>query len=165
VSEIVLRLINEEELEAAIKLEQSCYTDEAAATLAGFRYRYEQYRPFFWTAWTRDQIVGITNGIRTAQNACGDEMKGAQADFLEGNNFCVLTVAVAEGHRKKGIGALLLRRLIQQCEESGIDTIILMCEKHLIRFYEAEQFELRGVSSSTHGGIVWYEMSRTLHTM
>ncbi|WP_053376190.1 GNAT family N-acetyltransferase [Paenibacillus sp. FJAT-27812] len=164
-SEIVLRLINEDELAAAIKLEQSCYTEEAAATLAGFRYRYEHYRPYFWSAWIGDQIVGIANGIRTAQYACGDEMKGAQDDLLEGSNFCVLTVAVDEGHRKKGIGTLLLRRLIQQCEESGVDTIILMCEQHLISFYEAERFELRGVSSSTHGGIVWYEMSRALHIM
>jgi GNAT superfamily N-acetyltransferase len=165
VSKIELRLIAVEELEDAISLEQSCYTPEAAATLAGFQYRYEHYRPYFWSAWHGDNLVGITNGIRTVQNACGDEMKGVQADSLAGSNFCVLTVAVDNDYRRQGIGALLLRRLVKQCEESGIDTIILMCEQHLIPFYEAEQFALRGVSSSTHGGIVWYEMSRALHTM
>ncbi|HTG70241.1 MAG TPA: GNAT family N-acetyltransferase [Candidatus Udaeobacter sp.] len=162
---IELRIIEEDELDAAIKLEQSCYTPEAAATLKSFQYRYEHYRPYFWSAWLGNKLVGITNGIRTSQSACGDEMKGAQADLHNGNNFCVLTVAVDEEHRLQGIGALLLRKLIGQCESSGIETIILMCEEHLIPFYEAEQFEHRGVSSSTHGGIIWHEMSRTLHTM
>lgn len=162
---VELRVIAEDELDAAINLEQSCYTPEAAATLKGFQYRYEHYRSFFWSAWLGDKLVGITNGIRTSQSACGDEMKGAKADFITGSNFCVLTVAVDEKYRHQGIGALLLRRLIEQCESSGIETIILMCEQHLIPFYKAELFEHRGVSASTHGGIIWHEMSRALHTM
>lgn len=162
---IELRLIAEDELDSAIKLEQRCYTPEAAATPHGFQFRYEHYRPFFWSAWLGTELIGITNGIRTSQSACGDEMKGGQADSLNGNNFCVLTVAVDSAHRGQGIGALLLKKLIQQCGASGIQRIILMCEQHLISFYEAEQFELRGISASVHGGIVWYEMSRTLHTM
>ncbi|MDQ8733708.1 GNAT family N-acetyltransferase [Paenibacillus sp. LHD-38] len=164
-SEIELRIIAEDELEAAIALEQRCYSPEAAATWAGFQYRYANYRPFFLSAWIGRQLVGITNGIRTSQSACGDEMKGNQTSILNGMNFCVLTVAVDEEHRRNGIGALLLRKLIAQCEASDIENVILMCEEHLIPFYEAEQFELRGISASKHGGITWYEMSRSLHTI
>ncbi|WP_138751183.1 GNAT family N-acetyltransferase [Paenibacillus sinopodophylli] len=164
-SAVKIRLIELEELDEAIALEQRCYTPEAAATLEGFHTRYNHYRSFFWSAWIGEQLVGITNGVRTNQTACGDEMKGSHADQLEGSHFCILTVAVDGNHRRQGIGVMLLRKLVEQCQTSGIDSIILMCEKHLIPFYEAEHFELRGLSSSTHGGIIWYEMSRDLHRM
>lgn len=164
-SGIELRLITESELEAAIRLEQRCYPPEAAATLSGFYFRYRNYRPYFWSAWLGSELIGITNGIRTSQKACGDEMKGDHSDDKDGSNFCVLTVAVDPKHRRQGVGALLLRKLIMTCEANGIEKMILMCERHLIPFYEAEQFKQLGVSSSTHGGIVWYEMSRALHTM
>ncbi|MEV5028177.1 GNAT family N-acetyltransferase [Paenibacillus sp. LPE1-1-1.1] len=164
-NEIELRTISEHELEDAIALELRCYPPEAAATLAGFQFRYAHYRPFFWSAWGDNQLVGIINGIRTSQSECGDEMKGNQTDFFNGVNFCILTVAVDGQHRGKGIGSLLLRKLVQQCKASGIENVILMCEEHLIPFYEAEQFVLRGISASKHGGITWYEMSRSLHTM
>lgn len=164
-SRIELRLIAEDELDAAIKLEQSCYTPETAATINGFKFRHKQYNSFFWSAWIGSSLVGITNGVRTPQINCGDEMKGELSDAVNGRNFCVLTVAVSPNHRRLGIGSLLLRKLVEQCEANGINTIILMCEKHLISFYEREEFKLLGVSSSTHGGIVWYEMSRSLHIM
>ncbi|MBD2869777.1 GNAT family N-acetyltransferase [Paenibacillus arenilitoris] len=160
-----LRPIAEDELDAAIALERRCYAPEAAATPEGFRHRFLRFGDFFWSAWSGGELVGIANGIRTSQSSCGDEMKGEQADDARGVNFCVLTVAVNPEYRRRGIGTLLLRRLVRQCEASGIRGMILMCEKHLIPFYEAERFERHGVSSSTHGGIEWHEMSRRLHTM
>nr|WP_279588866.1 GNAT family N-acetyltransferase [Paenibacillus castaneae] len=152
-------------MEAAIVLEQSCYTPDAAATLKGFQFRYEHYRPYFWSAWIDTELIGITNGIRTSQTSCGDEMKGAGSDFWLGSHFCILTVAVHPEYRGQGIGRLLLKKLIQQCVDDGLESIILMCEEHLIPFYEAEQFELLGLSASNHGGIIWYEMRRQLHTL
>jgi len=165
VNEYTLRIIAENELDDAIKLEQKCYSPEAAASIAGFQFRYKHYRSFFWSVWHGEKLIGITNGIRTSQTSCGDEMKGNQADDFKGNNFCILTIAVDELYRGQGIGALLLRKLIEQSKAAGIQSIILMCEEHLIPFYESEQFERRGVSASTHGGIVWHEMRRVLHTM
>lgn len=164
-NEIILRPIAEQELKAAIALELCCYTPEAAASLSGFQFRYKHYRSFFWSAWRGTELLGITNGIRTSQSSCGDEMKGNGADFLLGHNFCVLTVAVNPNYRRQGIGSLLMRKLVEQCQKDGIQSIILMCEEHLIPFYEAEQFQLRGVSASQHGGIKWYEMSRSLHIL
>jgi GNAT superfamily N-acetyltransferase len=162
---ISYRPVVDSDLEQAIALEQRCYTPEAAASEAAFRFRSRHYRNFFWTAWNGKRLVGITNGIRTHQTSCGDEMKGAQADDAAGRNFCVLTIAVAEEERTKGIGRQLLRKLLEQCAAEGIHTVILMCEQHLIGFYESEGFTHHGLSASEHGGIAWHEMSRRLHTM
>jgi GNAT superfamily N-acetyltransferase len=165
VSNIELRLIKEDELEEALHLEQRCYVPEAAATREGFRYRFDHYPRYFWSAWSGDKLLGITNGIRTSAWSCDDEMKGDQQDDEQGNNFCILTVAVADEARRQGIGAMLLNKLVKECDAAGHDAIILMCEPHLIRFYEQAGFTYIGVSSSSHGGIEWHEMRRTLHIM
>ncbi|MNZ74227.1 Acetyltransferase (GNAT) family protein [compost metagenome] len=162
---IIIRKLEAKELEAAIALEQQCYSPEAAATLAAFSYRLEQYGAFFLSAWEGEELIGITNGIRTDQEACADEMKGEHSDSPNGQTFCVLTIAVRPEQRRRGVGSLLLRRLIEQCEASDIHRILLMCERHLIPFYETEQFVHHGLAGSRHGGIEWHEMSRLLHTM
>ncbi|MGO4538986.1 GNAT family N-acetyltransferase [Paenibacillus sp. 2TAB19] len=164
-TEIQLRVIAEEEMAAAITLERSCYTPEAAATFEGFQHRNRVYPAYFWSAWADGKLVGIANGVRTSQEECGDEMKGAHGDDPAGHSFCVLTVAVDTNYRRQGIGGMLLRKLIGQCRSDELRSIVLMCEEHLIGFYEQEGFALHGRSASNHGGIVWYEMSLDLHTM
>lgn len=162
---IELRTIAPEELDEAIALEQSCYSPEAAATLVGFQHRIRLYPEFFWSAWADGRLVGIANGVRTYDEECGDDLKGAHGDDPTGHSFCVLTVAVDMNYRRRGIGGMLLRKLIEQCRSAELKSIVLMCEAHLIGFYEQEGFVLHGQSASNHGGIVWYEMSLDLHTM
>ncbi|WP_336786505.1 GNAT family N-acetyltransferase [Paenibacillus sp. MMO-177] len=162
---IELRLIKENELEEALRLEQQCYVPEAAATREGFRYRFEHYPGYFWSAWSGGKLLGITNGIRTSASSCGDEMKGEQQDEKEGNNFCILTVAVASEARRRGIGAMLLERVVSTCDSAGHKAIILMCERHLVPFYERAGFSYVGKAASSHGGIEWHEMRRTAHIM
>ncbi|MDQ0057988.1 GNAT family N-acetyltransferase [Paenibacillus harenae] len=162
---IELRTIAPEELPEAIALELSCYTPEAAATLEGFRHRIRLYPEYFWSAWADGRLVGIVNGVRTSQEECGDELKGEHGDDPEGHSFCVLTVAVDANNRRRGIGGMLLRKLIGQCRSAYLKSVSLMCESHLIGFYEQQGFVLHGQSASKHGGIVWYEMSLDLHTM
>ncbi|WP_201003289.1 GNAT family N-acetyltransferase [Paenibacillus glycanilyticus] len=162
---IELRLITEKELEEALRLERQCYVPEAAATREGFRYRLEHYPGYFWSAWSGGKLLGITNGIRTSAWSCGDEMKGEQQDEEKGDNFCILTVAVAEEARRQGVGAMLLERLVSTCDRAGHHAIILMCERHLIPFYERAGFAYVGEAESSHGGIEWHEMRRTPHIM
>ncbi|WP_338551468.1 GNAT family N-acetyltransferase [Paenibacillus sp. KS-LC4] len=163
---VVLRLIQQHELLQALELELRCYPPEAAATEAGFQYRFQEYPSYFWSAWSEEgELLGIANGIRTEQESCGDEMKGSHQGEYAGDNFCILTIAVAPAFRRRGIAAKLLDKLIQACENEGLKAIILMCEPHLISFYEQAKFTYVGKASSTHGGIEWYEMRRNLHTM
>lgn len=164
-SQIQLRRIEATELEEALHLEQRCYNAEAAATREGFAFRYRRYPEYFWSAWLDDRLLGIANGVRTSSNSCGDEMKGDHEDAEDGINFCILTIAVAEEARRQGIGMLLLKQLINECNDAGVHSILLMCERHLISFYEQAGFDYIGEASSTHGGIQWYEMRLNLHTM
>lgn len=164
-NELKLRLIKEHELDEALRLEQICYSAEAAATQEGFKHRFNRYPDYFWSAWLGEKLVGIANGVRTAAAKCGDDLKGEQEDTEEGANFCILTIAVDPAERHHGIGTQLLKKLIAQCTAKEHPFMLLMCERHLIRFYEQAGFQYRGLASSKHGGIEWYEMRRMMHTM
>ncbi|MBJ6363690.1 GNAT family N-acetyltransferase [Paenibacillus sp. GCM10012307] len=162
---IVYRPIRKHELQQAYQLESASYPAEAAATLEAFHYRQERFPDYFWSAWDEENgaLAGIANGIRTSALDCSDEeMKGAHQDDESGMRFCVLTVAVDASYQRLGIGRELMIRLIQTCRQEGLEAIILMCEQHLIAFYEQLGFAYRGESSSQHGGIKWHELSLDL---
>ncbi|WP_235285988.1 GNAT family N-acetyltransferase [Paenibacillus tarimensis] len=159
-----LRRMTADHLDKAYGLEAASYTEEAAATMEAFRYRLGRYPGCFWGAWIGGRLVGIVNGVRTFQeDTSSDEMKGSHQEQEEGPNFCILTVAVSSDSQRKGIGSLLVRQIVQSAVEDGLASIILMCEEHLIPFYEQLGFEYLGESSSRHGGIAWFDMRMSLH--
>lgn len=164
VSGIKLRPIEQDELKAAHKLELECYTPEAAATREAFTFRQANFPNYFWSAWNIDeQLVGIACAIRTSASSCEeDEVKGAHSAEPVGKHLCVLSVAVSPSARSNGIGKALMEALIHQAEQDGLSSIILMCEEHLIAFYQRLGFRYLGPSKSAHGGIAWHEMSRII---
>ncbi|REE80090.1 acetyltransferase (GNAT) family protein [Paenibacillus taihuensis] len=161
---IKLRLIKQDELDAAHKLELDCYTPEAAATRDAFTFRQANFPNYFWSAWNQDeQLVGLACAVRTYASSCeGDDVKGAHSAELGGNHLCVLSVAVSPLARSNGIGQALMEALIDQAVRDKISSIILMCEDFLIPFYERLGFRYINPSKSAHGGIAWHEMSRII---
>ncbi|PZD93695.1 hypothetical protein DNH61_24085 [Paenibacillus sambharensis] len=159
-----LRRMTEDSLEEAYRLEAASYTEEAAATLEAFRYRLDRYPGYFWGAWKAGRLAGIVNGIRTFQeDTSSDDMKGSHLENGQGPNLCVLTVAVSADSQRQGIGSLLVRQIVDQAVADRLASVILMCEEHLIPFYEQLGFEYLGESSSRHGGIAWFDMRMLLH--
>ena len=77
-------------------------------------------------------------------------------------NLCILSVAVNPGFRLQGVGDSLVNALIKQAVTDRLESIFLMCEAPLIRFYAKHGFSYIGISSSKHGGIEWHEMKLVL---
>ncbi|MBP3963358.1 GNAT family N-acetyltransferase [Paenibacillus lignilyticus] len=158
-----LRPIEQSELDAAHALELACYPVEAAATRESFAFRQQHFPGYFWSAWQDNELIGLSCGVRTAESSCeSDAVKSAHSAEAGGNHLVILSVAVAPEHRFSGIGSALMRALIKQAEDDRLATIVLMCEQHLIAFYEGLGFEYVAVSASTHGGIEWHEMRRVI---
>lgn len=155
------RLIERHELEQAYALESASYPEAAAATLEAFQYRKQWFPSFFWSAWDSGsgKLAGIANGVRTNARDCADDaMKAAHEDEAQGCRFCVLTVAVDSRFRRQGVGSELMRRVIASCREERLEAVMLMCEPHLIGFYEGLGFQYRGRSASEHAGMEWHEL-------
>ena len=65
---------------------------------------------------------------------------------------------VLPGWQHKGIATILMTYLIHKAMDSGREGLILTCKERLIPFYESFGYQNLGVSASTHGGAVWYDM-------
>ncbi|WP_239565681.1 GNAT family N-acetyltransferase [Paenibacillus sacheonensis] len=159
-----LRMIRSDELQTAHELELACYPLEAAATREAFTFRQQHFPGYFWSAWRNGELIGLACGVRTADSSCGsDEVKSAHGSDPNGRHLCVLSVAVARQHRGHGVGGALMEALIGQASAAGLELVVLMCEEHLIEFYERLGFECEGLSASEHGGLQWHEMKLRLN--
>lgn len=148
-----------DEIQKAHELELVCYTPDAAASLAAFHLRKELFPDYFLIALNNKNIVGIVNGIRTNEAELSNEALKQTGDFdKDGNYLCILTVAIDPLFRGQNIGYKLMSQIIQQAWHDKLHAIVLMCEEHLIHFYEKSGFHYVKLSSSIHGGIVWHEM-------
>ena len=54
--------------------------------------------------------------------------------------------------------ARVMERVIADARAQGRKGCVLTCKDRLIHYYETFGFQNEGVSSSTHGGVVWYDM-------
>ena len=55
----------------------------------------------------------------------------------------------------------MLKFYIDKAEQEGRKGLVLTCKDKLVGFYERFGFVSEGVSSSEHGGAVWYQMRLT----
>lgn len=147
------------EVDLAYEIERISYPPEAAATREAFRARFAVFPAYFLIAETEGEIVGVTNGVRLRRRDLSDEgIKQPQGFQPDGNYFCILTVAVAPAHRRRGIAKRLVRQLLEQARNDRLAAVLLMCEEHLVPFYESLGFRYVKPSASAHGGIQWHEM-------
>ena len=60
--------------------------------------------------------------------------------------------------RCRGYAGLLLQRAIADARAQGRKGLVLTCKEKLLHYYAKFGFVNEGVSASTHGGVVWYQM-------
>jgi [ribosomal protein S18]-alanine N-acetyltransferase len=121
------------DLEAAYRLDQACFEPEIAYTQGQLRH------------------------FLSRENSCGlvAEVEGVLAGFAIGHRSGasghIVTIDVASGHRRSGVGRALLRELVRRLEDSGARRIRLEVDLRnavAIRFYEGlgfrESRRLRG---------------------
>ncbi|UUZ79983.1 GNAT family N-acetyltransferase [Paenibacillus sp. P26] len=155
---------NAAEVDLVYAIEERSYPPEAAATRDAFHKRRLTFGDYFLVAEAEDgSLAGVANGVRLGHDRLEDEgMKQMASYDPEGRFFCLLTVAVDPAYRGKGIGRSLVSSVVKQAASDRLEAVILMCEEHLIRFYEELGFTYLRPSVSTHGGMAWHEMKLQL---
>ncbi|WP_010491412.1 GNAT family N-acetyltransferase [Paenibacillus elgii] len=158
---MLIRQARPTDIAEAYAIETMSYPPEVAASREAFDYRLQTFGRYFKVAEHDGQVVGIANAVRLShENLADEEMKQTGASDPEGRFLCVLTVAVHPDYRGSGLGARLMRALLEQAEADELEAVLLLCEKHLISFYERLGFRYIRSSASEHGGIAWQEMKR-----
>ena len=108
------------------------------------------------------EIVGFVNGLVSNDRTISDEMyENASSHNENGRYQMIFGLDVLPQYRNIGIAHQLMQAIINSAKEEGRKGVVLTCKYELISFYEGLDFENNGVSKSTHGGVIWYDMELT----
>jgi predicted N-acetyltransferase YhbS len=147
------------DLDGIAALESVCFPAAEAAGRDAFLQRLQAFPDSFFVAVDKEAIVGFVNGCVTDDEVISDEMfASASHHNPEGSWQAIFGLDVHPAYRKQGLGAKLMNHMIAAAKEAGRKGLILTCKERLIRYYESFGYVSKGVSKSSHGGAVWYDM-------
>ena len=152
-----------EDLEILTAIEAACFPPAEAATRESFAKRLAVYPNHFWLLEEDDgTLVSFVNGLVTDEPLLRDEMYAdASLHNEHGAWQMIFGVNTLPQYRRRGLAGQVLERVIADARAQGRKGCVLTCKDKLIHYYEKFGFQNEGVSASTHGGVVWYDMRLT----
>ena len=154
-----IRKASLEDLEMITLIEARCFPEAEAATKEEFEARLKVFPEHFLLLEEEDQVIAFINGILTDEKVIRDEMyEDAALHKEDGDWQTVFGLDTLPEYRRKGYAAHLMNALIDEAKIQGRKGCVLTCKEKLIHYYEKFGYKNYGVSGSTHGGVVWYDM-------
>ena len=144
-------------------VEAACFPAAEAATEADFAKRLAVYPNHFWLMEDNNgSLVSFVNGLVTDEPHLRDEMYADAGLHNENGAWqMIFGVNTLPAYRRQGLAEQVLRRVIDDAKAQGRKGCVLTCKEKLLHYYGKLGFVNEGVSQSTHGGVVWYEMRLT----
>lgn len=150
------------DLDAITAVEAACFPAAEAATQEEFAGRLAHYADHFWLLFEEGELVAFVDGMVTDQPDLTDEMYANAALHREDGAWqMIFGVNTLPAFRRRGCAEQLLRRAIADARVQGRKGLVLTCKDRLVHYYAKFGFVNEGVSASTHGGVVWYQMRLT----
>lgn len=157
-----IRTATFKDLDAVSAVEAACFPAAEAATPAEFEERLRYYGGHFWLMSDGEKLIGFVDGMVTDKADLSDDLY-AQASLHDENGAwqMIFGVNTLPEYRRQGVAAALLVRAIADAKAQGRKGLVLTCKDKLVHYYAKFGFVSEGVSESTHGGVVWYQMRLT----
>lgn len=157
-----IRTATMEDLEAVTAVEAACFPAAEAATQDEFAARLAVYPNHFWLLEEDGRLVSFINGLVSDEPTIRDEMFADAAFHNEQGAWqMVFGVNTLPEYRRRGLAGEVMRRVIADAKAQGRKGCVLTCKDRLVHYYETFGYRSEGVSASTHGGAVWYDMRLT----
>ena len=157
-----IRTATFKDLDAVSAVEAACFPAAEAATPAEFEERLRYYGGHFWLMFDGEKLIGFVDGMVTDKADLSDDLY-AQASLHNENGAwqMIFGVNTLPEYRRQGVAAALLKQAIADAKAQGRKGLVLTCKDKLVHYYAKFGFVSEGVSESTHGGVVWYQMRLT----
>lgn len=140
-------------------MEQKCFPKAEAASRESFEKRLSVYPNHFWLLEDEGKLVGFVNGMVTGSDTLTDEMyEDANLHEENGQWQMIFGVNTIREYRRQGCAEKILNKVIEDAKKQGRKGLVLTCKDKLVHYYAKFGFKNEGISESTHGGAVWYDM-------
>ena len=149
----------EKDIAAIAAAEAACFPPAEAATEQEFVERIKYYGNHFWLLYDADKLIAFVDGFVTDEPDLTDAMyENACMHNENGAWQMIFGVDTIPEYRCRGCAAALLNHVIGEAEAQGRKGLVLTCKDKLVHYYAKFGFVNEGVSGSTHGNVVWYQM-------
>ena len=157
-----IRTATLQDIDQIAAVEKECFPAAEAATKEEFAKRLEQYADHFWLMFEGEKLISFVDGMVTDEPNLTDEMyENATMHNENGAWQMIFGVNTLPAYRNHGYAGELLKRAIADAKDQGRKGLVLTCKDRLVHYYASFGFVSEGVSGSTHGGVVWYQMRLT----
>lgn len=157
-----IRTATQADLEAIAAVEAECFPPAEAATKEEFAGRLEHYAQHFWLMFDEAKLIAFVDGMVTDVADLNDEMyEKAELHNPDGAWQMIFGVNTIPAYREHGYAGELLKAAIADAKAQGRKGLVLTCKEKLLHYYAKFGFVNEGVSSSTHGNVLWYQMRLT----
>ena len=151
-----------QDLEAITLLESRCFPEAEAATKESFQERLNIFADYFWLLEEEGKVIGMLNGMVSDDELIRDEMfEDASLHNKNGAWQMIFGLDTDPDYRNRGYAALLMEKAIEDTKKAEKKGLVLTCKAHLVHYYEKFGYVNEGISDSSHGGAVWYDMRLT----
>ena len=156
---MTIRLATPEDAAAIAELESICFPAAEAASRETFEKRLKVYPGHFAVAEEDGKIISVVNGLVTDYEDLTDEMFADTSYHCEKGDWqMIFGVETHPDYQRKGVAGEVLKIFIDKAKKEGRKGLVLTCKERLIGYYAKFGFVNEGVSSSEHGGALWYQM-------
>lgn len=151
-----------EDLDAIAAVEAACFPQAEAASREAFAARLAVYPDHFWLLLDGERLVAFVNGMATDEPHLRDAMyEQAELHAQNGKWQMIFGVNTLPEYRRRGLAEMLLDQVIEDARAQGRQGLVLTCKEALLHYYAKFGFSNEGLSPSSHGGAMWYEMRLT----
>ncbi len=156
---MIIRTATMDDLQAVAAVEAECFPAAEAATEEEFAERLKYYGNHFWLMFEEEKLIAFVDGFVTDEADLTDEMyEKAGLHNEDGAWQMIFGVNTIPSHRRHGYAGQLIQRAIEDAKVQGRKGLVLTCKDRLVPYYAKFGFKNEGVSESTHGNVVWYQM-------
>lgn len=150
------------DLDSLTQLEALSYPSAESASRESIKKRLEHFSDYFWLLERESELVGFINGYVTDEADLTDAMyDNAQTHNPQGKWMMIFSVVTSPQYRGLGYASRIMKQVISEVKAQGKSGLVLTCKERLLPFYSGFGFQNEGISGSTHGNAVWYQMRLT----
>ena len=156
---MMLRNATLADVNALAEVEKACFPPAEAASLAAIRERVAAYGDCFWLLFQEAKLLGFIDGMVTDEKDLRDEMyQDASLHNPQGKWQMIFGLNTLPEYRLRGYAGQMIKAMIESAEKSGRTGVVLTCKEPLLHYYHKFGFINEGISESTHGDVLWYQM-------